>query len=311
MKNKIGAVIVTFNRIEKLKKALFSYESQTVVPDILIVVDNHSNDGTHEFLNSWEQTNTPMAKKVVFLAQNMGGAGGFGTGMKVALDYGVDWVWVADDDAYPANDAFEKLHAYLDSGKFSNYSVVCGAVYNTDNLIDCGHRSIECGRLIKKKVNISYSDYLQDSFLVDYVSYVGAAFNAQALIKCGITNKKLFIYYDDTEHSYRCKKYGGIVCFPQIKITHDDGKISSVKNGNTKDISWRDYYAIRNSIYFYTRNHFFTGVYMSVIIVLSAIKKYLTGSYKLKQIELVVKAIYSGYFAKLGLDSKYRPGSNI
>lgn len=49
MKNKIGAVIVTFNRIEKLKKALFSYESQTVVPDILIVVDNHSNDGTHEF----------------------------------------------------------------------------------------------------------------------------------------------------------------------------------------------------------------------------------------------------------------------
>ena len=72
MKNKIGVVIVTFNRIEKLKKALFSYESQTVVPDILIVVDNHSNDGTHEFLNSWEQTNTLMAKKVVFLAQNMG-----------------------------------------------------------------------------------------------------------------------------------------------------------------------------------------------------------------------------------------------
>lgn len=55
---------------------------------------------------------------------------------------------------------------------------------------------------------------------------------------------------------------------------------------------------------------FYWSLYVSYHSII-CYKKYLTGSYKLKQIELVVKAIYSGYFAKLGLDSKYRPGSNI
>ena len=43
---KIGVVLVTYNRLEKLKIALKSYEEQTVLPKYILVVNNNSNDGT-------------------------------------------------------------------------------------------------------------------------------------------------------------------------------------------------------------------------------------------------------------------------
>jgi GT2 family glycosyltransferase len=41
----IGVVLVTFNRLEKLKIALGSYDKQTVKPKYILVVDNKSTDG--------------------------------------------------------------------------------------------------------------------------------------------------------------------------------------------------------------------------------------------------------------------------
>lgn len=46
----IGVVLVTFNRLEKLKIALESFENQTCSPKYLLVVNNASTDGTGDFL---------------------------------------------------------------------------------------------------------------------------------------------------------------------------------------------------------------------------------------------------------------------
>ena len=43
---KIAAVIVTYNRLTKLKKALASYEQQLHKPNYMVIVDNASTDGT-------------------------------------------------------------------------------------------------------------------------------------------------------------------------------------------------------------------------------------------------------------------------
>ena len=43
---KVGVVIVTFNRLEKLKLALESFKSQTYLPSYVLVVNNASTDGT-------------------------------------------------------------------------------------------------------------------------------------------------------------------------------------------------------------------------------------------------------------------------
>ena len=45
----IGVVIVTFNRVEKLKTALLNFDVQSILPAYIIVVDNASSDETPAF----------------------------------------------------------------------------------------------------------------------------------------------------------------------------------------------------------------------------------------------------------------------
>ena len=54
---KIGVVIVTYNRLEKLKIALKSYEKQSFKPQYILVVNNNSTDGTLEYLKEWKSKN--------------------------------------------------------------------------------------------------------------------------------------------------------------------------------------------------------------------------------------------------------------
>ena len=83
---KIGVVLVTYNRLEKLKIALKSYEEQTVLPKYILVVNNNSNDGTKEYLENWAKDNSKIEKIVVNLDKNTGGSGGFYEGLKNSLE---------------------------------------------------------------------------------------------------------------------------------------------------------------------------------------------------------------------------------
>ena len=52
----ISAIIVTYNRIDKLKRTLALLEAQTRLPDFICVVDNNSTDETATFLQDWKKT---------------------------------------------------------------------------------------------------------------------------------------------------------------------------------------------------------------------------------------------------------------
>ena len=79
----ICVVIVTYNRLQKLQKALQSYETQTVLPYSIIVVNNCSTDGTSDFLNQWCAKDSHISRKTVInLKTNTGGAGGFHAGIE-------------------------------------------------------------------------------------------------------------------------------------------------------------------------------------------------------------------------------------
>ena len=71
------AIVVTHNRLNLLKRCLKALELQTVQVDGILVVDNGSNDGTKEYLNSigLEYISQP----------NLGSAGGWHTGLKYAI----------------------------------------------------------------------------------------------------------------------------------------------------------------------------------------------------------------------------------
>lgn len=55
MELNLACVIVTYNRLNYLKKALDCYDQQTKMPNYLIIVDNHSTDGTSDYLDGWKK----------------------------------------------------------------------------------------------------------------------------------------------------------------------------------------------------------------------------------------------------------------
>ena len=89
---KITAVVVTYNRLELLRKVVDGLRRNNLSD--IIVVNNGSTDGTQEWLEAQTHLN-------VVHQDNVGGSGGFYTGIKKAYDEGADWIWCMDDDVTP------------------------------------------------------------------------------------------------------------------------------------------------------------------------------------------------------------------
>ena len=295
----ICALIVTYNRLDKLKKCLENYDKQKRKPNKIIVVDNNSNLETKNFLTKWSLAKSEYEKIILTLDKNYGGSGGFYYGMRKALEIGFDWLWIADDDAYPDDDALFNLENVILS---TNYQAICGMVYNS-NGIDLNHRRI----LIEKKYSVKETcaekeNYDKKAFNIDLFSFVGTAMSKAVIEECGFPKKEYFIWFDDTEYSYRVRKKFDIICCSNIKIYHD----SVEKN---EGISWKNYYGERNGLDMcknhYTRMQFFSKI---IRYKLRIIKHYFLNK---KYYFILKDAYYDFKRKKFGISNKYKPGIKL
>lgn len=236
----VGVVLVTYNRIEKLKKTIAAYDGQSLKPKYVLVINNHSTDGTEEWLKNWETLNKDR-HIVVTMPENLGGSGGFFYGLKEAMNLESTWIWIADDDAYPNYDAIEIADDYIANTKNQKLVAVCAEVLE-DGKIATGHRRrLDIGRLSLKDYEVDPQEYTKAYFKCDVFSYVGVLIKKDVLSMVGLTKKEYFLAYDDTEHSIRISRVGDVECVPRIIINHD------VKTRTDKTpIDWKTYYIIRN-----------------------------------------------------------------
>ena len=305
----IDIVVVTYNRLEKLKKALSCYEIQGQYVRNLIVVNNHSSDGTEEFLSDWKKSYDGYNKVVLNMADNIGGAGGFYEGQKWAMSHKPDWILLADDDAYAHDDLLRKFIDYLEKHDTQDISSICTAVYKTDGSIDFGHRKclkFDWG-INPKFVCSRHEDYNKDDFNIDLFSYVGTFLKREALESAGLGNPYFFIYYDDSEHSIRMNKQGKIVCVPSLKFIHDDGA-GLAKTDETTYLTWRDYYGIRNKIYVLLRYYPLPGCFWTLSRI---VKCYIDFLFIKDCRNLYFTAIFDGIRGVLGRHYLYKPGFSI
>lgn len=290
----IGVVVVTYNRMEKLKKALHSYEQQSRRPDYMIVVNNCSTDGTQEYLDSWEKQRDGMLRCVVTLCENVGGSGGFYEGLKIAKGFSADWIWVADDDAYADVRAIELLEYYIEKLRGQNIVAVCGSVWMKGE-IDIWHRRVLLKHGMIREKKIQKEEYEKELFRIDLFSYVGTALSKAAVVQAGLPNSEYFIAYDDSEHSLRMKEYGDIYCVPVIRVIHDteaDGCIT-----------WKTYYGIRNKIYAYME-HF--GKKQAIQQSAYYLLRFLWKGRTVRQ--LTKQAVCDAWRGNLGRNTYYNPG---
>jgi rhamnopyranosyl-N-acetylglucosaminyl-diphospho-decaprenol beta-1,3/1,4-galactofuranosyltransferase len=104
---RVCAVVVTWNRKALLRECLAGLLRQTRAPEQILVIDNHSTDGTPDMVR--QEFPSAVLHET---GSNLGGAGGFHHGMKRAHEEGFDWIWVMDDDIEPYPEALERLLAH-------------------------------------------------------------------------------------------------------------------------------------------------------------------------------------------------------
>lgn len=297
----VGVVLITFNRLEKLKKALKSYDEQILLPKYIIVIDNASTDGTKEYLESWKNINSEYEKIVFPLKENKGGAGGFYEGQKIAIEKDAEWIILADDDLYLDKNYFLRLNDYIsDNNHCKDCSIICGKVLYKGN-ISLGDRCrLKSKWTIPFFTNIDEKEYEKEYFYCDLVSFLAAAINKNKLIKAGFIKSEYFIWFDDFEFSYRIGSIGKVICVPKLITHHDREDINNF-------LTWKLYYGYRNQTDF-IKHHFKSQfLFLILIMILKALCCPLKGK-SFMETKMRLQGIKDGLFGNMGLHPVYRPG---
>lgn len=303
MEISLGVVIVTYNRIDELKQTLPLYEKQTFLPKRIVVVDNCSTDGTNDYLKSWlNDDKKGISKHLISLPSNQGGSGGFYAGLEyMQSNEDVDWIWVADDDAYPSLDAFENANIFLNDhiNEIDDISALCGMIEYEGHIASVQRARFQKTLFGKHEMPVKDKVFEQNEcFDIDLYSFVGTILNREKLLKAGLPRKDFFIYQDDYEHAVRMGKQGRIVCFTKIKVNHKDNYLMN------NQVSWRDYYATRNIVIMYKEH--FEKKDLRIRILRRLLVAYV--SFNPKKIKVIKEAIRDGKEGKSGLHSVYVPG---
>jgi len=290
------ALIITFNRLAKLKKCLDA--SIAAGFDLIVIVNNGSTDGTAEWL-----MNCPFTQvRVLSLPDNTGGAGGFSYGLRhIAQHVDTDWVFLYDDDAYPVNDIIAR---FLRVNMQYKYAAYCGKVvdlegnvcrmnlpfiYFPDSLRDDIRYVINRDRFI---VGENYQQVSSFSFVGAILEKDFIARNLDGL------HPELFLYFDDVYFSYSaCLKGDIIFYFPEVIFHHDINV-----DVNNVHPEWKVYYLIRNI--FLSRFIFKSSPPFGWFAMISRVIKYtaiiILQKRKREYAKYIIKGIWHGVKGKKG-----------
>ncbi len=202
-KDSIAVVVVTYNRLDLLKKSVAKLFQQTKEFDKLIIVNNGSTDGTKEWLKELFQKND---KLIVVTQENLGSSGGQYTGFKVAYEFGFEWIWEMDDDVSARENCLEKLF-----NERQENLILAPLRYNSEGKVFYNEvKSYNLSNPFKSFWNekISEKDLSKKLIPVQGITFEGSFFHRSLIEKIGLPEKYFFLYGDDTEYFLRARKAG-------------------------------------------------------------------------------------------------------
>lgn len=305
---RIAAVVVTYNRRALLEDCLDALIGQERPLDEILVIDNASTDGTAEVLS--EKYNGKLTN--VRLEENVGGAGGFYEGIRMAHEKGHDWIWVMDDDVEPAPDALKVL---AESPAFKDLSVgfLASLVLDSNRKPQIfPYRRFNW--LMAACPAISEGSLDQPLVPIEAAGFLGGMVRREAIDAVGLPVKDLFIYWDDTEFIYRISRRFKVFLLPASKVIHRyvwvppppprSSILGKLSRGPAVPLSetWRFYYNLRNSIFIRTR---YVKPWLAPLVPVLAVARPLGAAlvfhdHKVARCKILCQAAIDGVLGRLG-----------
>ena len=220
----VGIVVVTYNRLELLKEVIGSLRKQTYQEFKIIVINNDSPDCTKEWLNS-------QADLRSIHQGNVGGAGGFFTGMKYVAENGFDYCWIMDDDVICYPNALEELINGIQVKPEIGF--VCSKVIG-DNNLPMNVPEIELKTISNGAVN--WMDLIDYKMIkVKSATFVSVLFPVKNIFEFGLPLKDYFIWGDDTEYTTRISEKRVCYMVGSSTVHHKRAKQTTLSIEGEKD----------------------------------------------------------------------------
>ncbi len=273
---RVVAVTVTYNRTSTLRRCVDALLSQTRPADAVIIVDNNSREEEQAVIRELASADPRIS--VIWLPDNMGGAGGFEAGMRAVREGGEDYdfIWIMDDDAYPRTDCLEKLlqAAAEDYGGMvpERLGFLAPMIFGIDlqayQLYH--HKHLRGLALRDEQISVS-ADGLQPITEIEANAFVGTLISRLAVETAGVADGGMFIYGDDTEYTYRVSRHLNGYLVRDAVTDHQDPPMTT--GMLQPEAWWKEYYKNRNR--FFIVREFTTGLrriagYVMLVLPLAA-----------------------------------------
>lgn len=243
----VMTVLVTYNRkellAESLRRVLLSLRSC----DRVVVVDNASTDGTRELVAKCASQDARVLYER--LEQNLGGAGGFAAGFRLALNSEVDAIWAMDDDCFVEPDTLTRLMADFDDHVVSNPLVadVADPTFLAFELRAPG------GALLARTEDVRSLVTFDDAAF-----FLGTLIPTRIAADIGVPDPGFFIWGDEREYRRRIDAAGfKVVTNCSASATHPGiAKFRRYVLGMPMMPAlapWKKYYEVRNGLYILSR----------------------------------------------------------
>ena len=238
-------IICTYNKKEYVLKCLASLFEQTWQDFDIIVVDNASSDGTSEAVMDAYGSKVTLRRT----DENLGGTGGFNTGMEQALSGDYEYLALLDSDVVLDRECLGRMVALL--GEEKNIGILGSKILKMDlpDIIQ------EFGPMLNME-NVSFEVRdrgekedipLPDVKDCDYVPACALMVRRSVADQIGMMPDGNFIYYDDIEWCMRCRQAGFRVAVSNLaKVWHKGG-------AGIDKTTFSVYYINRNKTDFFMR----------------------------------------------------------
>ena len=243
---KVAVIILNWNKKDDTLKLLGRLESIDYYNHDILVVDNASTDGSAEAIRE----RFPDIELIIN-TDNLGGTGGFNSGMRHALanrDY--KYIWLLDNDAEVESGTLRELVAAMEED--GTIGIAGSRIIDSDRrdiTVEAGafvkRDSIGVQPLYRNTRNLNVASGVME---VDYVAICSALARTSALERVGLMDERFFFFWDDMDWGLQFKENGFKVVSVLSSIVYHPA--FTEKRGLLADY----YYGNRNSLLTYTKH---------------------------------------------------------
>ena len=284
MANRVAAIVVTYNRRESLLRCITALQKQKGLQPDILVIDNASTDGTDQVMASFGDD---TRLQYYHLQENLGGAGGFQYGFRLAAQAGYDYLWVMDDDCVPDEGALAGL---LEADRMleGEYGFLSSIVYWRDGSL--------CNMNIQRTGLTTKLSKLDDPCIpVIMASFVSAFIPTHRVRELGLPIKEFFIWADDLEYTRRLSRSYPCYAVTGSRVLHDmqsNNKVNIATDSEDRLPRYRLLY--RNEVYLYRREGLRGWVYLICRVAYHILKCLCVRKANLTHIKTILSSFWSG-----------------